>query len=75
MYREEYKSYKRAPTILLQVYMDSLELEKEFLAARAEIETGSYEVGDSDEEQTTEVSGMTKREELSVMIFIVACQG
>ena len=40
----------------LQIYTDSFELERCFLAARAEIETGAYDFGNSDEEQNAEVS-------------------
>ena len=47
----------RAPTNLFQIYSDSFELEAGFLAARAEIETGAYDFGNSDEEQPAEVRG------------------
>ena len=61
--REEQRvRVKRATIAFLQIYMDSFDLEKDFLAAREEIETGLSEFGSSDEEQTTEVSGMVRRE-------------
>ncbi len=38
-----------------QIYVDSLELESGFLAARAHIESGAIDFGDSDEDPSPEV--------------------
>ena len=42
---------------LLQIYSDSFVLERGFLSARAEIESGAYDFGASDDEQNVEVGG------------------
>ena len=47
---------KKNPTTLFQIYSDSFELERGFLAAHAVIETRVYDFGNSDEEQAVEVT-------------------
>ena len=42
--------------LVKQIYSDSFVLEKGFLSARAEIESGAYDFGASDDEQAGEVS-------------------
>ena len=40
-----------------RIYLDSFVLERGFLSARAEIESGAYDFGTSDDEQNVEVGG------------------
>ena len=47
---------EKTPMTLLKIYTDSFELEKGFLRARVEIESGAYSFGNSDDEQAMEVS-------------------
>ena len=44
-------------SVFLQIYSDSFVLERGFLSARAEIESGAYDFGASDDEQNVEVGG------------------
>lgn len=60
---------------LLQIYLDSFELERHFLAAHAKMETGLYDNGD--EVQTMGVSEIGTAIKITAIIvpiiFIVIC--